>query len=137
VAVLRPLVHRQYLAIRNELPGRVVRITNVTDGDDDPRWDAFAAVMLAAGPAYERRSRYGDKPALFIDGREIAHLEAPGVIDLRITRQGWSRARDDYGGDPAVHHDPSRRDWIELHLRSPADLGHLTPLLLIAAAENA
>jgi hypothetical protein len=111
-------------------------ITNVAEGDDDLRWDAFVVAMLAAGSAYERRSRYGDKPALFIGGREIAHLEAPGVIDLRITRRGWSRARDDYGADPAVCHDPSRRDWIELHLRSPADLDHLTPLLLIAAAEN-
>jgi hypothetical protein len=110
---------------------------NVTGGDNDPRWDAFVTAMLAAGPAYERRSRYGDKPALFTGSREIAHLEAPGVIDLRITRQGWSQARGDYGDDPAVRRDPSRRDWIELHLRSPADLDHLAGLLNIAAAENA
>lgn len=112
-------------------------ITNVTGGDDDLGWDAFVTAMLAAGPAYERRSRYGDKPALFIEGREIAHLEAPGVIDLRITRRGWSQARGDYGGDPAVRHDPSRRDWIELHLGSPADLDRLAGLLVIAAAGNA
>jgi Family of unknown function (DUF5519) len=112
-------------------------IMNVTGGDDDLRWDAFVTAMLAAGPAYERRSRYGDKPALFIEGREVAHLEAPGVIDLRITRQGWSQAKADYGDDPAVHRDPSRRDWIELHLRSPSDLHHLAGLLVIAAVENA
>jgi Family of unknown function (DUF5519) len=112
-------------------------IMNVTGGDDDLRWDAFAAAMLAAGPVYERRSRYGDKPALFIEGREVAHLEAPGVIDLRITRQGWSQARGDYGDDPAVHRDPSRRDWIELHPRSPSDLDHLAGLLVIAAVQNA
>ena len=111
-------------------------IMNVTGGYDDPQWEAFVTAMLAAGPVYERRSRYGDKPALFIEGREIAHLEAPGVIDLRITRQGWSQARDDYGGNPAVRHDPSRRDWIELHVRSRADLGHLARLLAIAAAKN-
>jgi hypothetical protein len=34
----------------------------------------------------------GDKPALFVGSREIAHLEAPGVIDLRITRAGWAPA---------------------------------------------
>jgi len=77
-----------------------------------------------------------EKPALFIEGREIAHLEAPGVIDLRITRRGWSQARDEYGDDPAVHRDPARRDWIELLLHSPADLDRLTRLLVIAAAEN-
>jgi len=112
-------------------------IINVPGGNDDLRWDAFVTAMLAAGPAYERRSRYADKPALFIEGREIAHLEAPGVIDLRITRQGWSQARGDYGDDPAVRRDPSRRDWIELHLRSPADLDHLAGLLVIAVTENA
>jgi hypothetical protein len=110
---------------------------NVTGGDEDLRWDAFVTAMLETGPAYERRSRYGDKPALFIESREIAHLEAPGVIDLRITQQGWSRAKGDYVGDPTVRHDASRRDWIELHLRSPADLDHLAGLLVIAAAENA
>jgi hypothetical protein len=112
-------------------------ITKVTGGHDDQRWDAFVTAMLATGPAYERRSRYGDKPALFIEGREIAHLESPGVIDLRITRQGWSQAKDDYSSNPAVRHDPSRRDWIELYLHSPAEIDHLTPLLAIAAAENA
>jgi hypothetical protein len=113
-------------------------IMSVTGGDDDLRWDAFVTAMLAVGgPADERRSRYGDKPALFIEGREIAHLEAPGVIDLRITRRGWAQARDDYANDPAVRHDPARRDWIELRLSSPADLDRLTRLLVITAAENA
>jgi hypothetical protein len=77
-----------------------------------------------------------DKPALFTGNREIAHLEAPGVIDLRITRAGWSRARTDFGADPAVRRDPARRDWIELALRSPADLDRLGPLLAIAVAAN-
>lgn len=105
-------------------------------GHDDPLWNAFVTAMLAAGPAVERRSRYGDKPALYIQEREVAHLEALGIIDLRITRPGWSRARDQYAGDPAVCRDPSRRDWIELYLRSPDDLDRLTPLLAIAIAEN-
>ena len=110
---------------------------NAAGGDDDPRWDAFVTTTLAVGPSHERRSRYGEKPALFIEGREIAHPEAPGVIDLRITRHGWSQARDEYGDDPAVRRDSSRRDWIELRLDLPADLDRLTGLLVIAAAENA
>jgi Family of unknown function (DUF5519) len=103
----------------------------------DLRWDAFVAAMLTAGPAVERRSRYADKPALFAGSREIAHLEAPGVIDLRITRAGWARVREDFGHDAAVRRDPSRRDWIELHLRSPADLERLGPLVAVAMAANA
>ncbi len=100
-------------------------------------WEAFVVAMLAAGPAVERRSRYGDKPALFTASREIAHLEAPGVIDLRITRAGWSQVKDRFGADPAVRPDRSRRDWIELHLDSRADLDRLGGLLAAAMAANA
>jgi hypothetical protein len=103
----------------------------------DPCWEAFVAAFLAVGHASERRSRYADKPALFIGNREIAHSEAPGVIDLRITRAGWLRTREEFGQDAAVRHDPARRDWIELHLASPADLDRLGELLAIAAAANA
>jgi hypothetical protein len=109
----------------------------MSDGRGDVLWEAFVIAMLAAGPAVERRSRYGDKPALFTASREIAHLEAPGVIDLRITRAGWSRVRDRFGADPAVRRDPSRRDWIELHLGSAADLDRLGGLLAAAMAASA
>jgi Family of unknown function (DUF5519) len=100
-------------------------------------WDAFVDAMLAAGHASEGRSRYGDKPALFAGAREIAHLEAPGVIDLRITRAGWAQARAHFAEDPAVRRDPARRDWIELHLHASADLERLAELLAITAAANA
>jgi hypothetical protein len=36
-----------------------------------------------------------------------------------------------------VHRDPSRRDWIEIHLSSQADLGRLGELLAIAMTANA
>ena len=92
--------------------------------------------MLPLGSIDERRSRYADKPALFADGREIAHLEAPGVIDLRITRAGWLQAREGFRSDPAVRRDPSRRDWLELVLRSAADVERRTGLLTVAVAAN-
>jgi Family of unknown function (DUF5519) len=109
----------------------------MSDGQGDMLWEAFVVTMLAAGPALERRSRYGDKPALFTASREIAHLEAPGVIDLRITRAGWLKVKDRFAADPAVRRDRSRRDWIELHLDSPADLDRLNELLAAAMAANA
>jgi hypothetical protein len=109
----------------------------MSDDRGDVLWEAFVIAMLAAGPVVGRRSRYGDKPALFTASREIAHLEAAGVIDLRITRAGWSRARGRFGADPAVRRDPSRRDWIELHLGSAADLDCLGGLLAAAMAASA
>jgi len=112
-------------------------IASMHEGQGDLLWDAFVLLMLASGPAQERDSRYGDKPALVAGSREIAHLEAPGVIDLRITRDGWSQVSSDFGDDPAVRRDPRRRDWIELHLSSLADIERLRPLLRTAMAANA
>ncbi len=114
----------------------IARLVEMNDSHGEVLWDAFVTAMLSAGPAEERRSRYGNKPALAIAGREVAHLEAPGVIDLRITRKGWSQAAEEYGRDAAVRRDPSRRDWIELHLRSEADLGRFNHLLVLVVANN-
>jgi hypothetical protein len=63
------------------------------DAADDPVWDAFVDAMLALGATGESGSRYGDKPALVLETREIAHREGPGLIDLRLTRQGWADVR--------------------------------------------
>jgi Family of unknown function (DUF5519) len=108
----------------------------MSDDRGDAFWEAFVIAMLAAGPVVERRSCYGDKPALFTASREIAHLEAPGMIDLRVTRAGWSQVKDRFGADPAVRRDPSRLDWIELHLGSAADLDRLGVLLAATVAAN-
>jgi hypothetical protein len=105
--------------------------------DWDGLWDAFVDVMLVGGHMQEGRSRYGDKPALFAGSREIAHLEPDGAIDVRITRAGWARARQDFAADPAVLRDPGRRDWIELRPERASDLARLAPLMAIVAAANA
>jgi hypothetical protein len=77
-----------------------------------------------------------------VDGSECdlfwdAHLETPGVIDLRISRQGWAQIKGEYASHPAVHRDPSRRDWIGLRPRSLSDLDRLASLLPTAVAANA
>ena len=50
---------------------------SATPGHDDPGWDAFVTTMLAVGPSHERRSRYGDKPALFIEAAKSPTSKRP------------------------------------------------------------
>ena len=122
---------------RQLVSGRALILAVMSGDRTEALWDAFVVAMLATGPAAERRSRYGNKPALFTASREIAHLEASGVTDLRITRAGWLAVKDRFGADPAVLRDPSRRDWIELHPDSAADFDRLGELLSTAMAANA
>lgn len=100
-------------------------------------WDAVVEAFSAAGPAHETRSRYADKPALVIGRREVAHLETPDTVDVRLTRAGWLALDEALRTDPRVHHDPTRRDWVGLRLASSDDVLALAPLLRLAATLNA
>jgi hypothetical protein len=101
---------------------------------DDMVWQAVVEACSEAGPVAERPSQWGGKPALFLDRREIAHYDGEGVVDLRITASGWKRV--DYGGDPAVTRDRSRRDWVSISVTSQEDLERLRPLLEAAVRAN-
>lgn len=108
----------------------------MTDNGTDPVWEAVVECMLPLGPVRERPSRYGHKPALAISGtREIAHLEAPGVVDLRITRVCWRRLGRAYADDPRVRR-RGGSDWIELHLTSCDDVDAMRDLLTQAVRAN-
>jgi hypothetical protein len=102
----------------------------------DDLWETFLAVALPLGEVREQRSRYADKPAVYLGAREIAHCEAPGHIDLRITRKAWVAMRDEWSNDHNVLVRPGRRDWIELRPSTVADVVKLTPLIAAAVAAN-
>jgi Family of unknown function (DUF5519) len=119
---------------RRSYPDPVVRQNYPAAGDTT--WDAVVDALLGLGPAAERPSRYADKPAVVVGRREVAHYEGDGVVDLRITAAGWREVPADLAADPTVHHERSRRDWIELRLSGPEDLQRLHPLFAIAIAFN-
>ncbi len=113
-----------------------VRIVTCTH-EEDPLWEAVVTLLHQAGTAVEeRQSRYGDKPAVYQQGREIAHLDSPGHIDLRITQGAWRQMRGHYIHDPAIICSPGRRDWIMLVLASATDVERLSELIQAAASAN-
>lgn len=107
----------------------------MVDDDPDLIWEAFVELILPMGALHEQRSRFGAKPAIYLNSREIAHREAAGQIDLRITRAAWMQIRDELADDSSVTSRAGRRDWVELFLGSPTELVKLVPL--ISAAVNA
>lgn len=109
----------------------------MSDGDPgDQTWEALVSAMLTLGPVHERRSRYGDKPALYVHSREVAHREGPGLIDLRLTAAGWGKVKAIFAADEAIERTPTRRDWVALRIQSPADVERLRPLLSAAVEGN-
>ena len=59
----------------------------------DGEW--LRELVLGVGGLVEAPSRYKDDLAYWLDGREIAHLEAHDVLDLRLTRAVIRRYKDD------------------------------------------
>lgn len=104
--------------------------------DVDDTWLAVLELCRQLGPVRVQRSRFADKPALLLGRREFAHWEGPGLVDLRITAARWRHHADTFAADPAVTHSPTRRDWIDLHLSSVADIDRLRPLFEAAAIAN-
>jgi hypothetical protein len=84
----------------------------------------------------ERRSRYGDKPALTLHGREVAHCETPGIVDLRVTGQGWRTLPEQVRSDPRLRRHPGRRDWVELRVDTPADVVALEVVIRAVTSAN-
>ncbi|HEY2166576.1 MAG TPA: luciferase family protein [Jatrophihabitantaceae bacterium] len=102
----------------------------------DSIWLAVVELCGELGPVELRRSRWACKPALQLGGREIAHLEVPGRVDLRLTAKGWRAVASSYVDDPRVTRDPAQWDWIELTLAHRRDVDSLKPLFQQAIAAN-
>jgi hypothetical protein len=83
--------------------------------------ECWARLCELAG-VEQRRSSFRDEDALWVEGREIAHLEPPDLVDLRLTRQVIRARRPELRNDPRVTLRPSSSsDWLTLRWSSPTD----------------
>lgn len=95
-------------------------------------WEALVAL-----PGVEERcSSYKDVPALWVDDREVAHLESESVLDVRLTRARIRERRVGLRDDQRVRlRASSSADWVELHVHDAGDDAWL--LELVEAAVRA
>ena len=78
--------------------------------------------------------RAGD--GFWCNGTEIAHFDAPDVIDLRLTKQVIREMRKQLREDGRVQLRASGSDWIEVQLSSDADVEFASGLAERAAAAH-
>lgn len=75
-------------------------------------------------------------PALWVGTREVAHVDADGSLDVRLTRQVISRRRAELRADQRVSMRPSTSDWIEIRVGGGEDIGVARSLIEDAIAAN-
>jgi hypothetical protein len=84
----------------------------------------------------ESPSVFGPGNAVWCNGREIAHFDADGSLDLRLTKSVIRELRPLLRNDPRVELRRGRSDWIELHVSSSDDIAFALELAERAAAAH-
>jgi hypothetical protein len=100
--------------------------------DSKNLWDAVVACVAGYPQVVEASSQFAERPALWVDGRELAYLDGP-VLGLRLPR---SAEREAVG--PAVRARLVRRpgsDWVHVPIDALEELG-LGQLMAAAVAAN-
>jgi hypothetical protein len=80
-------------------------------------------------------SMFGHGTAYWVNGKEIAHFEAEGDIEVRLTRPVIGERRRTLEADHRVRLRPSGADWITVRFDATADLNFVVEL--VTAAEHA
>jgi hypothetical protein len=78
--------------------------------------------MAAVAPTVVSPSMFSDREAYWVDGKEIAHGHDDGTFDVRLTRAVIRSMRDALRADARVTLRSSSSDWIEVAVRTRADV---------------
>jgi hypothetical protein len=100
-----------------------------------PATERLRQRLLSIPGVAETRTRFGTRTRMAwrVGTREIAHMHAADVIDIRVPATLQKRWR----GDPRLTPRPRRSDWIECRCASATDLEFAAMLVEIAATSAA
>jgi hypothetical protein len=77
-------------------------------------------------------SMFGNGDAYWVNGKEIAHFEGVGVIEVRLTRVAIRERRPELKADPRVELRPSGADWITVRFDHDEDAAFVEELVTVA-----
>lgn len=99
--------------------------------------DRLLAKLAALDGVSCAPSQFSDRPAYWVSGKEIAHVEGDGVsLDLRLTRAAISARRARLKADPRVTLRRSGGDWLELRMEAAGDVAFGLELCALAVAAH-
>jgi predicted dehydrogenase len=81
-------------------------------------------------------SMFGHGDAYWVNGKEIAHFEDEGVIEVRLTRAAIRDRRPAFKIDERVELRPSGADWITVRFATRGDVDFVAELVDVAAVAH-
>ena len=88
------------------------------------RPDRLPAALAAIEGVDEGESAFRDGPALWVNGKEIAHFDGPDVVDIRLTAAVIRSRRAELREHPSVTlRRSSSADWLEVRINEPGRRG--------------
>jgi Family of unknown function (DUF5519) len=93
------------------------------------RWRMLENVTVAEGA-------FGVGPALWVGRREVAHFDADGTLDVRLTRQVIRLRKPELGADGRILLRPGTSDWLALRIGGVDDIEFAVLLVNDAVAAN-
>jgi hypothetical protein len=93
--------------------------------------------LVALGGTTISKGAFAPVPAVWVGRREVAHFDADGSLDARLTRTVIRQRGPELGSDDRVIFGARISDWPELRLSSPDDLKFALELVRAALAANA
>lgn len=82
------------------------------------------------------QSSFSSGPALWVGKREVAHLDDPQTLDIRLTKEVIRSRRSSLSSDGRIVLRPNSSDWLEVRIESEADMEFALSLAEDAIAAN-
>jgi hypothetical protein len=75
-------------------------------------------------------------PAIWVGKREVAHFDADGAVDVRLTKEVIRSRRSEFRRDDRVSLRANDSDWLEIKVDTACDLEFAVSLVKDAVAAN-
>ena len=98
--------------------------------------ETLAAALCRIDGVVEAESAFTSGPAFWVNGKEIAHFDSDGAIDLRLTRAAIRTRRAALRADPRVTLRATASDWLTIEFCCPQDEEFVCGLAEVAAAAH-
>jgi hypothetical protein len=79
---------------------------------------------------------FAEGPAVWVGRREVAHVDADGAIDIRLTRQIIRQRRGELELDTRISFRAPASDWLEVRVATDDDADFAATLIADAVAAN-